>query len=167
MTFKNIIAIDPGPERSALVYLEDGRPTYTLLDRNQAIRDALMMDCGTFFAFDDMATVVIEQVESFGMPVGKEVFETVFWAGRFAECWGGPWARLPRRAVKMHHCHSNRANDAAIRQALLDRYGPGREKAIGTKKAPGPLYTIKADLWSALALGLTYLETAHAERATA
>jgi hypothetical protein len=149
----NIIAIDPGPERSALVYLQDGRPTFTLLDRNEAVRDALLMDTGTFYAFDEMATVVIEQVESFGMPVGREVFETVFWAGRFAECWGGPWARLPRRAVKMHHCRSNRANDAAIRQALLDRFGPGREKAIGIKKAPGPLYSIKQDLWSALALG--------------
>lgn len=154
----NIIAIDPGPERSALVYLQGRQPTFTMLERNDAIRDALMMDCGTFFAFDEMATLVIEQVESFGMPVGKEIFSTVFWAGRFAECWGGPWAQLPRRAVKLHHCHSIRANDASIRQALLDRYG-GKAVAVGRKAAPGPLYGIKQDLWSALALGLTYLET--------
>jgi hypothetical protein len=53
-------------------------------------------------------------------------------------------------------CGSSRANDATIRQALLDRYGPGREKAVGTKANPGPLYGIKADLWQALALAVTY-----------
>lgn len=153
----NIIAIDPGPTKSALVYLEDGRPTFTLLDANERVRDALMMDCGTFFAFDEMATVVIEQIESFGMPVGREIFETVFWAGRFAECWGGPWARVTRKAVKLHHCGNTRAKDPNIRQAIIDRFG-GQEKAIGRKATAGPLYAIKADLWSALALGLTYLD---------
>jgi hypothetical protein len=38
---------------------------------------------------------------------------------------------------------------------LLDRFGPGREVAVGTKRAPGPLYGIKGDEWSALAVALT------------
>jgi hypothetical protein len=152
----NIIAIDPGPTRSALVYLEGERPTWTLLAENKVIRDALMMDCG-LFEFDSMATVVIEQIESFGMPVGREIFECVFWSGRFAECWGGPWTRVTRKAVKLHLCGQTRAKDPNIRQAIIDRFG-GQERAIGRKAAPGPLYTIKADLWSALALGLTYLD---------
>ena len=29
--------------------------------------------------------VVIEKIESYGMAVGAEVFDTVLWAGRFAE----------------------------------------------------------------------------------
>jgi hypothetical protein len=154
----NIIAIDPGPTKSALVYLEDGRPTFTLLERNEAIRDVLMMDNPWLPGqFHDLSTLVIEQIESFGMPVGREIFETVFWAGRFAECWGGPWTRVTRKAVKLHLCGQTRAKDPNIRQALIDRFG-GQERAIGRKAAPGPLYTIKADLWSALALGLTYLD---------
>jgi hypothetical protein len=124
----NIIAIDPGPTKSALVYLEDGRPTFTLLDANERLRDALMMDCG-LFEFDHMATVVIEQIESFGMPVGREVFETCFWSGRFAECWGGPWARVTRKAVKLHHCGHTRAKDPNIRQAIIDRFGGQRPHA--------------------------------------
>jgi hypothetical protein len=99
----------------------------------------------------------IEEIASYGMPVGREVFQTVFWAGRFAQAWSpAPFVLLPRRAVKLALCGSSRATDATIRQALIDRYGPGREKAIGSKKAPGPLYGLKKDLWSALALGVTY-----------
>lgn len=154
-----ILAIDPGPERSALVVLEDGRPTLTMIDTNAAIRYTLL----TGPLYQDWnhreTTVVIEQVEAMGMPVGREVFETVFYSGRFAECWGGPWVRIPRSAVKLHHCHSRRANDAAIRQALLDRFGPGKDKAIGVKRAPGPLYNIKSHLWPALAVGLVHYDT--------
>lgn len=152
----NIIAIDPGPTKSALVYLEGGRPTFTLLDANERVRDALLMDSG-IYDFPSMAMLVVEEIESFGMPVGREIFGTVFWAGRFVECWGGPWTRLPRRAVKLHLCGSMRAKDPNIRQALIDRFG-GQEQAIGRKATAGPLYAIKADLWSALALGLTYYD---------
>jgi hypothetical protein len=61
--------------------------------------------------------------------------------------------------VKLHLCKSTKANDASIRQALIDRYGPGKERAIGTKKAPGPLYGVKADVWAALALAVTWHDT--------
>jgi hypothetical protein len=60
-----------------------------------------------------------------------------------------------RKDVKLYLCGSLRATDANIRAALLDRFGPGREIAVGTKRAPGPLYGIKGDEWSALAVALT------------
>ena len=56
----------------------------------------------------------------------------------------------------MHLCGHPRAKDPNIRQALLDRFGPGREKALGTKKAPGALYGIKGDEWAALAVAITW-----------
>jgi len=65
---------------------------------------------------------------------------------------------LMRKTVAAHLCNTSRANDSNIRQALIDRFGPGREKAIGTKKNPGPLYGIKKDLWSALAVAVTYAD---------
>lgn len=102
--------------------------------------------------------LIIEEIASYGMPVGREVFQTVRWSGRFEEAYGK--ARyIPRLNVKMHICKSPKANDSTIRQALIDRFGPGREKAIGTKKNPGPLYGISGDQWAALALALTALET--------
>ena len=99
--------------------------------------------------------IVIEKVESFGMAVGAEVFETVYWSGRFAEAaYPIPVERIGRKAVKMHLCGSMRAKDANIRQALIDRYGG--PDAIGKKASPGPLYGISGDVWSALAVAVTY-----------
>ncbi len=100
----------------------------------------------------------IEMIASYGMAVGREVFETCVWIGRFQEAieqHGGLVRLIYRRDVKLYHCQSARANDANIRAALIDRYGPGRERAIGIKRSPGPLFGIKADVWSALAVALT------------
>ncbi len=108
-------------------------------------------------AVDDLApdVVVIEKVESYGMAVGAEVFDTVLWAGRFAEAAHRvPVVMLPRRAVKLALCADSRAKDANIRQALIDRFGGSA--AIGRKAAPGPLYGISRDVWSALAIAVTY-----------
>jgi hypothetical protein len=99
----------------------------------------------------------VEMVASYGMAVGAEVFNTCVWIGRF---WAAMEPRfstvllVPRLKVKQHLCHDSRAKDANIRQALLDKYG-GKEKAIGKKAAPGPLYDIKSHLWAALALAVT------------
>jgi hypothetical protein len=64
------------------------------------------------------------------MPVGAEVFETIYWSGRFAEAYGVEHdARITRIDVKMHLCHSPRAKDGNVRQALIDRFGkPGTKK---------------------------------------
>ena len=66
---------------------------------------------------------------------------------------------------KVHHCHSARAKDSNIRQALLDRFG-GKDIAVGTKADQGPLYGIKKDVWSALAIGVYHLETKESPDAT-
>lgn len=148
-----IIAIDPGCVQSAYVILDD---TLTIHERGIVPNgDLLAMVEGESF---ELGTVLaIEMVQSFGMAVGKEVFETVFWIGRFCQAWAGrgnPFERVNRIQVKMHLCHNSRAKDPNIRQALLDKFG-----LPGTKKAPGPTYGISADLWSALAVGTTWLET--------
>ena len=149
-----ILAIDPGCEQSAYVVLVDGLPT-----RAAKVPNRLLLD-GLIGLAENADTCVLEMVASYGMAVGKEVFETVFWIGRFAERWeqatGKPADRLYRRDVKLAICHHARATDSNIRTELIDRFGPGKEKAIGTKAAPGPLYEFKADLWSALALAITF-----------
>lgn len=100
--------------------------------------------------------LAIEMVASYGMAVGKDVFETCVWIGRFVQAYPGRTHWVYRKDVKMALCGSMRARDSNIRQALTDRYGPGREKAVGRKKAPGPLYGIRTHLWSALAVGVTW-----------
>jgi hypothetical protein len=147
-----ILALDPGNERSAIVSLcASGLVISSTLADNETIRQILR---GGPVSGE---TLVIEQIESFGMPVGREVFETVFWAGRFAEAWGGAWTRVTRRDVKLHLCGSARAKDSNIRQALIDRYG-GKDHAIGRKAHQGPLYGLRSDLWAALAVGVTHYD---------
>lgn len=146
-----ILGLDPGYERSALVRLVGGVPAGHWHVANDDLEWMLAHDHPSGFV------LVIEQIESYGMAVGKEVFETVYWSGRFAATFDGPMVRIPRRAVKLALCHSAKANDSNIRAALIDHFGPGREKAIGTKKQPGPLHGITGDLLAATAVGLTYL----------
>jgi hypothetical protein len=143
-----ILAIDPGSAQSAWLRYDGSRPQGFGITANDVLVRALRSG-----GLPDV--VVIEKVESYGMAVGAEVFDTVLWAGRFAEAAHRvPVVMLPRRAVKLALCGDSRAKDANIRQALLDRFGGSA--AVGRKAAPGPLYGISRDVWSALAIAVTY-----------
>jgi hypothetical protein len=147
-----VLAIDPGSERSAWLLWAGRVEAFSILD-NTDLLDAVRHHRS---AAD---VVVIEQIESYGMAVGREVFATVHWAGRFTEAaYPTPVVQLPRRAVKLAICGDTRARDANIRQALLDRFG-GKDAAVGWKAAPGPLYGISKDVWSALAIAVTYADS--------
>jgi hypothetical protein len=89
----------------------------------------------------------IEMIASYGLPVGREVFETCLWIGRFMERLDKPTRLIYRKDVKLHLCNSPRAKDGNVRQALVDKYGKP-----GTKKNPGKLYGISGHLWAALAV---------------
>lgn len=145
-----ILAVDPGTTQSALVLFEDGMPVGARLIPNA---EALEEIRGT--GYDRL---VVEMIASYGMAVGAEVFQTCVWIGRFVQACERPFEFVYRKDVKIHLCGSMKAKDANIRQALIDRFGPTKEAAVGTKKAPGPLYSIRADLWQALAVGVTYLD---------
>lgn len=153
-----ILAVDPGTTESAYVVLKGGLPTFAAKVGNaEALRAVRLMA-----QLHQAEILAVEMVASYGMPVGREVFQTCLWAGRFVEAWdlyGRPFRLVYRSEVKSHLCHSARANDANIRAALLDKFGPGRAAAVGTKKAPGPLYGIKNDMWAALAVAVTCAET--------
>lgn len=144
-----ILAIDPGPTESAFVLLADDGVKDADKFTNKEIRDMLLR-----WPAPD-TRLAIEMIACYGMAVGAEVFETCVNIGRFIECafeWCPEPLLIKRHEVKMHLCHNPRANDSNIRQALIDLYGPGKEKAIGTTKARGPLYGIKGDEWAALAV---------------
>ena len=150
-----ILGIDPGPTESAYVVYDGTKPVRFGKVDNEHLRTIVLRSewlAGT-------KRLVIEQIACMGMAVGAEVFETAFASGQFAQAWGGEWDRLKRGEVKLHLCGNTRAKDGNIRQALIDRFGPGKEKAIGKKKTPGPLYGISGDCWQALALAICYYET--------
>lgn len=147
-----VLGLDPGPMESAYIQWDsiNRRILAAEILENVTLRN--MLDVR--FAADEFA---IEMVACYGMAVGKEVFETCVWIGRFYDrCQRDP-RLVYRRDIKMHHCGSARAKDANIRQALIDKYG-----APGTKKAPGITYGLKSHLWAAFALATFISETANA-----
>ena len=160
-----LLAIDPGYEESALLlYDTDTRkPVHWVKTANQEALDIIL--ASPVQVIDRLA---VEMIASYGMAVGKEVFDTCVWIGRFIECWehacGGGWQQVFRREVKTHLCADSRAKDANIRQALIDRYG-GKEQAIGEKASPGPLYGLTGDCWAALGVAVTCAETRLTEAA--
>jgi hypothetical protein len=91
-----ILAVDPGSYQSAYV-LWNG---ISILDKGILPNPELLNRLPMLKA--NARTLVIEQVCSYGMPVGMEVFETVFFSGRLAEAYKEPFERIPRLTVKMH-----------------------------------------------------------------
>mgnify|MGYP001564619465 FL=1 len=151
-----ILAIDPGTERSAWCELEDGKPIRWATQLNADVLDMLRGRAWNWRP--PQYQLAIEGIASYGMAVGREVFETCMWIGRFREAWEnrhGVAQIVYRREVKLFHCENARANDANIRAAIIDRFGPGKDVAIGRKASPGPLFGVKGDEWSALAIALT------------
>lgn len=146
----HILAIDPGTHQSGYVFFRDGKPEDCGVAPNSDLRGIILGHLGP---------VVIEMIASYGMAVGKEVFETCLWIGRFIECTDNENYRLIyRKDVKMHLCGTAKAKDANVRQALIDKFG-GQDKAIGKKASQGPLYAVKSHAWAALAVAVTASET--------
>ena len=155
---RRILAIDPGNEFSAYTLYLDG----VVLVADKVLNAELLLDIIPGLSYD---VVAIEMVACYGMPVGATIFETCVWIGRFKQtCFERDTKTyfVFRRQVKMHLCHSAKAKDSNVRQAIIDLYpaiGGGSTPQIGTKKKPGPLYGISADMWASLGVAITFDET--------
>lgn len=156
-----VIAIDPGNTYSAYCIMDSEtlRPyDFGKAENSQLRRYFMQME------FDGSERAVIEMVASYGMSVGKDVFDTCRWIGRFEEILTRRTTRAPelvyRMEEKMHICHNSKAGDANIRRALIDRFCTHDLKnGKGTKKNPDFFHGFAADVWAAYAAGLTYIET--------
>lgn len=184
-----VLAIDPGSTHSAFVVYDDvhrhihahGKvENFALVRRLASINIAHL---------DLYGAPVIEMVGHYGsgMSAGAEVFDTCIWIGMYIRelqtLRGAMPTLLLRQTVKAHLCRSTKANDANIRQAVIDRFGGdsialagkrcgrcknGVTKTVVPKKCPhcdngwtipkGPLYDIAGDEWAALAVALTFAD---------
>ncbi|MDP9820409.1 hypothetical protein [Nocardioides massiliensis] len=150
-----ILAIDPGNTHTGWVIIN--AHTRQPLQFGKSPNPQVLGHCWGDLEWD---TAAIEMVASYGMAVGKEVFETCVWIGRYLEAATGVATQtgpelIYRRDIKLHHCHSARAKDSNIRQALVDRFAPGQPNhGKGTKAAPGWFYGFRADVWQAYALAV-------------
>jgi len=160
-----ILAIDPGNSESAYVVIdsETQRPQeFAKVPNHQLLVDLSLDNLLALHSTVDL--VVIEMIASYGMAVGAEVFETCVWIGRFQQAIADRTGTTPelikRHPVKMHHCHSARAKDSNITQALVDRFAPGATNhGKGTKAQPGWFYGFAKDVWQAYALAVYAADT--------
>lgn len=157
-----ILAIDPGCAESAYVLIgENLKPVEFGKVGNEILYHKLKYKYFSSTTFNENNTdLVIEMVASYGMAVGVEVFETVFWIGRFWEV-GMPMSvqRIYRKDEKINLCGNMKAKDSNIIQALIDRFAYGvPNKGKGTKNNPGWFYGFSKDIWQAYAVGVTYYD---------
>lgn len=145
-----ILAIDPGNIESAYVVLDDKlKPLEFAKESNITLIEKMYSG-----HFEGVTHIGIEMIASYGMSVGKTVFETCVWIGKFEEALHQMDASKPHRIYrqdeKMNLCHNMRAKDSNVIQALKDRFGDK-----GTKKNPGWFYGFAKDMWQAYAVGVT------------
>lgn len=163
-----VLAIDPGTDESGYVVLD--AETFEIVEFNKIGNESLRSHI-LWVAMREynVTRCVIEWVQSYGMRVGAEVFDTCRWVGIFQEHWyhlaqgnegcGYVAELMYRTEVKARICgKASGVKDADIRAALIDVYGPGKDKAIGLKKTPGPLHGMKKDCWQALALAVAWAQ---------
>ena len=147
-----ILAIDPGNKQSGWC-LFDGQRVHDsgVLDNDEMLGRVLL---------NRDKRLAIEMIASYGMPVGREVFDTCVWIGRFIQAHGGDAQLVYRKDVKMHLCGTMKAKDGNIRQAIIDLFpatGGGKIPQIGIKSQKGPLYGVSSHAWPALAVAITTL----------
>lgn len=148
---KYILSIDPGNEYSAYSLLnEELKPIEFGKIKNEELIEIIYKMISRYKTRE--LEVAIEMVASYGMAVGKTVFETCVWIGRYRQLLESYNPHFVyRKDVKINLCNSMRAKDSNIRQALIDRFG-----VVGTKKNQGWFYGVSKDVWSAIAVGVTY-----------
>jgi hypothetical protein len=160
---RQVLAIDPGNTYSAYALIDaDRRPLFF----GKIPNDDLLGVLDHLVVGEEAAPtrIAIEMVASYGMAVGADVFETCVWIGRFQQhlrlLQSSEVDLVKRHPVKLHHCHSAKAKDSNIIQALVDRFAPGQpNRGKGTKADPGWFYGFAADVWQAYALAVYIADT--------
>ena len=148
-----VIALDVGTTQTGWCLLEDYKPIDFGKDDNEVVL--------TILKWQKYDIMVYEQFVSYGMPIGVSTITSIEWNGRFKQlalCKGVKVSSITRQEEKLNICHSTKANDGTIRQALIDRFAK-TPSGKGTKKDPDFFYGFSKDMWSAFAVGVTYLDT--------
>lgn len=157
-----ILGIDPANEKSAFCLVDPQLKPIAFGKNDNELMYAQMIDeivknvPSTYI--DSGLNVAIEMMQNFGAPVGKTTFETCVWIGRLAERLRDFSVQFIYRKTdeNMVLCHRMTANDAQIRQVLIDRFAPNTPNyGKGSKAEPGWFYGFRADVWQAYAIAVT------------
>lgn len=148
-----ILSIDPGNIESAycLIDTETYKPIKFAKSENELVLYEVEKE--------EYDVLVIEMIASYGMAVGKSVFDTCVWIGRFIQASPKDFEYIYRKEEKMNLCGSMKAKDTNIRQSLIDRFAEfDLKQGKGTKDNKDFFYGFKSDIWASYAVGVTYLD---------
>jgi len=138
---KLVITIDPGSVQSAFIVTEG-----SIIDKGIILNDLMVSKLLSYGNSD--AVVVIEEIKSYGMPVGQSVIDTCYIIGRLVQVCianGIDYHMVPRKTIVTSLCGSSNAGDTNVRQVLRDNYTKTQLKGI------------KYDLWASLAIYHWYI----------
>lgn len=153
-----IFAVDPGNTESGFAIIR--MPEFALCEFGKLQNEELLEMLERYSLANAVDVFAIEMVASYGMAVGKDVFETCVWIGRFIQAIHPKGHTFVyRKDEKICLCGSLKAKDSNIRQALIDRYAKFDFKTgKGIKKNPDTFYGVSKDAWQAIAVGVTCYE---------
>lgn len=143
-----VLGIDPGTTETG----------YCLIDDNYNIHTAGKLPNGEFLTLIGQmqaSHIACESIQSYGMAVGREVFETAYFIGEIrciSRLMGIPFDLYPRPEYAKSICGVSKINDSVLRQSLLLRFG-------GDKKGE-PLFLLKgaSDKRSAFAVAVYHMD---------
>lgn len=157
-----IIGIDPGPTTSGQVVVDNSIFPPIILESHSELGSKDLV-CTKFEA----QIVVCEWIVSYSSAIGSSVLDTARLVGRIEERAGNKgliFHKLTRPEVGSEITGSRRAKKAQVNEAIRELYrkswgslGGGKNPVKGTKKKPGPLYTIKSHAWDALAVVIAWI----------
>lgn len=156
MLFVKILALDVGTEESGYCLLDNY--SFKPLSFGKVKNEELLQ----IVKYEDYDILVYEKFACYGMAVSQTVFQSVEWNGRYIQSAldrGKDIQAVFRKDEKMTLCGTMKAKDTNIRQALIDRFAKFDFKnGKGTKTNPDFFYGFSKDMWSAYAVGITYLD---------
>ena len=85
-----VLAVDPGTERSALCLWVDSSVRDIGITNNLSLYLRLEEWIRELRVHDPVPVLVVEDIQSYGMSVGRDVFRTCMWAGAFALAYLSP-----------------------------------------------------------------------------
>jgi hypothetical protein len=117
---RSIFAVDAGSEKSAFVIFN---PLTQCIESMGIEANADLLR--TLVAPMHVSVFAFEKLTPYGFPVGKEVFETIEWNGRFrqaAERHNVTVFPVTRKACVVHHTRRSTGGDKEIRASMIARF---------------------------------------------
>lgn len=149
-----ILGVDPGTVETAYCLIDSD---YKIVLADKVVNESFISCC---IQSGNMVHLTIESMQSYGMSVGREVFETAYQIGRIiqrAKDCGLSYTLYPRPEYAKAICGTQKISDSILRQSLLLRFG-------GDKKGE-PLFQLKgnSDKRSAFAIAAYHLDKTRQE----